>query len=580
MKRHKFKFFIFIAVLVVCGSCRKNLGQNDEKILRVAVTSEIPTLDPVTAYDTVSSSAIYQVYETLYQYHYLKRPYTLEPLLAAEMPKIEGNGKRYIIKIKSGVRYHDDPAFKGQPRYVEAEDFITQLKRVAFIPSHSTGWGLFEGRIKGIDEFRKAVGEDFGKFKIMKIEGVKALDKQTLQIDLAAPYPQMLYAFAMTFTSPMPIEVVEFYNNKLYDHVVGTGPFVFQEWKKDSYLKLKRNAFYREEFYPSQGDRQANEGEMLNYAGKRLPFLSGIEFQFYKNPEERWPLFMEKKLDFLPLPKTNFAQAIDSSGQLSQQYQKKNIRLLVSPAQTYWWISFNMKDPLFGKNKNLRLAIAHAIDFDRFVQVFTNNVGQRANSIFPPGIPGYTPTARLPYRYDLNKAKEYLRLAGFPDGKGLPTINFDESGAGNTEREQAEFIKAELAKVGIKINPVLNLFPVFLEKGKKGELQLFQDGWSLDYPDAENCLQLLYGKNHAPGPNTSAYANPEVDRLIERIKLLNDGPEKAELMTQIEKLVNADIPWVMIYYSRNYTLVHDYVKNFRYSDLIFNYYKYIDLNSN
>ncbi len=577
MKCQKLNLVILTTVLLLSGSCRNKIGQSDDKILHVAVTSEVPTLDPATAYDTVSSSAIYQSYETLYQYHYLKRPYTLEPLLAVGMPKVEGNGKRYTIKIKTGVRYHDDVAFKGQPRFVEAEDFITQLKRVAFMPSHSTGWGLFEGRIRGIDEFRKAAGDDFSKFKSLHIEGVKALDKETLQIDLNAPYPQMLYAFAMTFTSPMPIEVVEFYKNDLHDHVVGTGPFLLQEWKKESYLKLKRNPFYREEFYPSQGDRQANEGNMLNYAGKRIPFLDGIEFHFYKNPEDRWPQFMDKKLDFLALPKTNFNQAIDSTGQLSQQFQKKNIKLLVSPAQTYWWFSFNMKDPLLGKNKYLRLAIAHAIDFDHFVQVFTNNVGQRANSIFPPGIPGYTPTAQLPYEYDLKKAKEYLRLAGYPDGKGLPTLNFDESGAGNTEREQAEFIKNELAKVGIKINPVLNLFPVFLEKGKKGELQFFQDGWSLDYPDAENCLQLLYGKNHSPGPNTSGYSNPEVDRLIERIKLLNDGQEKAQLMTQVEKLVNADIPWVMIYYSRNYTLVHDHVNNFRYSDLIFNYYKYLDL---
>ena len=100
----KSKIFIacaLIATILLNGSCQKWKGQGDEKILKVAVTTEIPTLDPATAYDTVSSSAIYQSYETLYQYHYLKRPYTLEPLLAASMPKVEGNGKRLIIKIKT-----------------------------------------------------------------------------------------------------------------------------------------------------------------------------------------------------------------------------------------------------------------------------------------------------------------------------------------------------------------------------------------------------------------------------------------------------------------------------------------------
>lgn len=576
----KSKIFIVCALtatMFISGSCQKWKGQGDEKILKVAVTTEIPTLDPATAYDTVSSSAIYQSYETLYQYHYLKRPYSLEPLLAASMPKIEGNGKRLIIKIKTGVRYHDDLVFNGKPRYVEAEDFITQIKRIAFEPTNSTGWGLFEGRIQGIDQFRKEAGSDFNKFKTLTISGLKALDKETLQIDLNAPFPQMLYAFAMSFTTPLPMEAVEYYKNDFHDHILGTGPFILKEWKKDSYLKLVKNVNYRDEFYPAQGDRQANESGLLSYAGKKLPFLDGIEIRLFKKPEERWPLFLDKKLDFMPLPKTNFAEVIDTDGQLSSRFKDKNLRLHVSPAQTYWWFSFNMKDPLLGRNKNLRLAIAHAIDFDKFVQVFTNNVGQRANSIYPPGIPGYLPSAKLPYEYNLEKAKNYLKLAGYPDGKGLAPINFDESGAGNTEREQADFIKTELARIGIKVNPVLNLFPAFLAKGKKGDLQFFQDGWSLDYPDAENCLQLLHSKNQSPGPNGSFYANAKVDQLIDRIKLLADGPEKTKLMTEVEKQVNEDLPWVMVYYSRNYTLVQDYVKNYRYSDLVFNYFKYLDL---
>ena len=185
----KSKIFIvstLIATMFLSGSCQKWKRQKNDKILRVAVTTEIPTLDPATAYDTVSSSAIYQSYESLYQYHYLKRPYTLEPLLAAAMPKVEGNGKRLVIKIKTGIRYHDDPAFNGKVRLVEAEDFITQIKRVAFEPTGSTGWGLFEGRIQGIDQFRKEAGSDFNKFKTLSISGLKAIDKETLQVDLSS----------------------------------------------------------------------------------------------------------------------------------------------------------------------------------------------------------------------------------------------------------------------------------------------------------------------------------------------------------------------------------------------------------
>lgn len=294
-----------------------------------------------------------------------------------------------------------------------------------------------------------------------------------------------------------------------------------------------------------------------------------------KESQTRWLNFQSKKIDFLVIPKDNYSSAIDPNGHLTDELKKKNIKLHIAPTLTYWWISFNMKDSLLGKNKNLRLAVAHAIDVDKYITVFTNNIGQKANSIYPPGIPGYDPSHQLPYEYNLKKAKEYLAKAGFPDGKGLPEFNYDVRGSSTTNRQQAEFIKADLEKIGFKINVVLNTFPAFLEKARRGQLQIWQDGWAMDYPDAENALQLLYTKNHAPGPNATFYSNPKFDKKFEELRFLEDGVDKRKLMIEMENIVHDDLPWVMQYYARSYILYHDYLRNYRQSDLVYNNMKYL-----
>lgn len=563
-----------VLALSLTSSCDRS-SKVTPRHLNVPLSGEIATLDPANSYDTISASIVYQTYEQLYEYHYLKRPYTLQPLLAVGMPKVKNGGKQYVIKIKKGISYHDDPAFNGKKRYVKAQDFITQIKRLAYLPTRSNGWWLFDGKIKGLNEFRKIVGKDFQKFKTTKIEGLSAPDDHTLVIDLTEIYPQMIYTLAMSFTSPIPFEVVEKYENRLNTKVVGTGPYLLKEWIQSSKLTLQRFKDYRKSYYPSQGDRMANSRGLLNDAGKEIPFLETVQYHIIKEAQTRWLNFRSKKIDFLIVPKDNFATAISPSGKITDDLASEGIKLQTFPTLTYWWLSFNMKDPILGKNKNLRLAIAHAIDIERYIQLFTNNTGHKANSIYPPGIPGYDASAELPYEYSLEKSKEYLAKAGYPNGEGLPELTYDVRGNSASNRQQAEFVKNELSKVGIKIKEALNTFPAFLEKARQGTLQFWQDGWAMDYPDAENSLQLLVTKNHSPGPNSTFYSNKVFDQLFNKLKFLEDGAEKHELMKKMEKIIHDDLPWVMQYYSRNYILYHDRLLNYRHSDLIFNNLKYL-----
>ena len=566
-----------LVLVLLISSCRKASDVKGNKVLNINLGRQIDTLDPAISYDTVSSTVLYQTYEPLFQYHYLKRPYTIIPLLAEELPKVDPSGKVYTIKIKKNVRYHESKAFKDKVRTVKAQDFINQIKRLAFKGTKSNGWFLFENRIVGLDEFREKAGTDLKKFKELKVAGLVAKDDYTLEIKLKAPYPQLLYALAMNFTAPIPLEVIDHYNNNLSQVTVGTGPFYITQMNPRLSVELKKNPNYREEFYPAQGDRLSNDLGLLKDAGKKVPFLDGIKFHIILEDQPRWLNFLSKKIDVLTIPKDNFNTAIQDDGTISKNLIDQGIKLQVSPTLTYYWISFNMKDPILGKNKYLRYAIAHAIDIERYIKLFTNNTGQQAFSIYPPGIPGYSPSNKLVNEFNLDKAKEFMKKAGFENGNGLPAFTFDSRGNTNTSRQRVEFIKNQLAKIGVKIDIRMNSFPGFLKKARSGDLQIWLDGWALDYPDSENILQLLVTKNHTPGPNSTFFSSKEFDKMFEKLKMVENGPEKYKLMSQMETLVHEQMPWVMLFYNRKYVLYYDHVHNYRYSGIAYNYLKYLRL---
>jgi oligopeptide transport system substrate-binding protein len=570
------KVLVFIIAFLVLVSCSKNTNDPKlSKVLSVALTSEVSTLDPVNSYDNVSGSVIYNIYEQLYEYHYLNRPYELKPLLAESMPTIENQGKRYVIKLKKNIRYHDHKVFNGKPRFVKAEDFITEFKRLSYAPLNSTGWWIIDGIIVGVNEFKKNVGNDFNKFKTTSIKGLSAPDDYTLIIDLVSPSPQFMYKLAMSFVSPIPLEVLEAEKNDLSVHPIGTGPYILSKADLNKEITLTKFNNYHESTYPIEGDRFANSRGLLKDGGEKIPFMEEIKLKIVKENKTRWEMFINHELDLVVLPQDFYTQVFDDVGNLKEDIKAKNIRLQTMPTLTYWWLSFNMRDPLLGTNANLRKAIAHAINMDQYIMKFTANTGQRANSILPPGVFGYDPNANLPYEYNVEKAKDYLAKAGFPGGKNLPELAYDTRAESKLSNEQAEFFKSELSKIGIKVKIINNNFKKFLEKSRVGHLQFFQDGWTLDYPDSENVFQLLVSVNFPPGPNASYYNKKEVNDLYDRLSRLTDGEDKRLVINKIEKIVNDDMPWVMQYYSRNFILYHDEIKNYRPSDLIWSFPKYI-----
>lgn len=575
MNKIKLHWPLLFSIFLFCSCDWFSVPVPEEKILKIALPLEIATLDPANAYDTQSLKAIGQSYEALFQYHYLRRPYVLEPLLAEDFPQVEDNGKRYIIKLKKDVPYHDHQAFQGQKRFLKAQDFVNQIKRLCFKPLNSAGAWTVIGRIKGAEDFQKNV-TSWEEMLSTPIEGAKAINDYTLELNLTGPDSQILNILSMNFFAPIPEEVIRFTQNNLNETVIGTGPFIFSQWVKGEKVILHRFPNYRNSVYPTVGDRSAHtEGLIQSQRTKSIPFVGTVEISIVKDDKDRYQRFLKEEFDMIEVPRDVLEKAITPNGELVKELADKGLNLQIYPSFSVRWFGFNMKDPLIGKNKNLRLAIAHAIDAERFTTEFTSNTGLPAHSIYLPGIPGYSPSTNIGFPYNLDLAKEYLAKAGYPGGKGLPTLTYSTRSKSAQQIDQANWLKKQLGEIGINIQIQELEFSDFLKKGRAGELQFFLDGWVYDYPRAENILQLLLSAN-APGVNKSSYSNPQVEELYRQ---LMSSPEdhREPLLQKIESIIQQDVPWILLFYNRSYLLSHRRLKNFRYASFVYNDLKYYDL---
>ena len=463
------------------------------------------------------------------------------------------------------------PINSKEKREIHAKDFELQIKRLAYKPLKSVGSWLFSGKIKGFDLFTKKVGSDFKKFLIKKIDGVTVLDKYTLQIDLLRPEPNLLYFLSMTFTSPVPEELVVKYNNDLSQVLVGTGAYFLKEIGSDFYY-FEKNKNFRAELYPSSGDRFANTQDLLRSSSEKLPFVNSVTFHVMKNENLSWEKFMRGELDILSVPKGFLSKISDDPSRFEDLKKENNFDVKYSTTISSRWLGFNMKDPVIGKNKDIRRAIAHSINFSKYIEILSNNTNLSANSIYNPSIPGYNPSFKKSYYYSPDLAMKYIKSSGID----IKKFELTYSTRGNQEinLKEANFIKEELARVGIKLKIQILTFSEFIKKGRAGDIQFFTDQWIYDYPDAENILQLLISKN-SPGINKSGYKNERVDKLYQKLSTTLDKKNRVQIMNEVERIVDDEVPWIMLMYESSYILHSRYIQNFRRSFFIRNYLKYL-----
>lgn len=581
-------FLIWVTVAFLTG-CAKKEDEGNLAVFRGFAVDDLKTWDPANAYDNVSLNVVPSVYETLYQYSYTSDVYRLEPLLATEMPKYSSDHLTVTILIRKGVRFQDDPCFKdthGKGRELKAQDFVYGIKRLALPGIQSNGWWTVDGRLVGMTAFHesltKASNESISKAFDQEVEGLKALDDHTLQLKLVKPDPQLLYVLAMSFTAPVSREAVAAYadsQGNLLDHPIGTGPFRLTRWERNHEVVMDRNPNFRAEFYPSHGSSVFRKSGMLEDAGKPLPFIDRVRLKIIKEAQPRWLNFMKGNEDLIVLPKDNFKQAITDQVNLAPELVRKGIHLNIETGVVIRYLSFNMKDQLIGSSKLLRQALSSAIDRDQWISIFTNGTGKKMVNAVPPGIPDRPRTEKIKYDFNLTRAKELLKKAGYPQGQGLPVLKFDLRGASTTDRQLGDFIVQQFSQIGVKVDVIPNTFPAYLEKQKQGNLQLSFGGWGMDYPDVENIYQLLYGPNQSPGPGDSNYDNAEFNQLYQKMEVMAPGVKRAAWVQKMDDILQEECPWALGYYEASYDLSQPWFMNYRGSDIILNKYKYYRINN-
>lgn len=560
---------LLVIMLMVCGCDKAGVDEagSQDIVLHHRLRTKVQTLDPANIGDVTSHAVGSEIFECLYEYHYLKRPFELIPMLAVGMPEVSEDKLVYKIRIKSGVYFHDDKCFAGgKGREVKASDFVFAWKRIANIKALSKMWWIFDGRIVGLDDFREYTKDpnlkevDYSR----EVEGLWALDDYSLSIKLTKPWPQILDMLAYPSTAPMAKEAIDFYGKNISDHPIGTGAFRLKVWNRGSYIEMVKNPSYRKVYYPSEGEPGDEEAGLLRDAGQELPFVDRIIWVIVQEDQPRWLLFLGGDIDITSIPKDNFGQAISIGRGLTEEMAKRNIRLSKFQEPDTFWLGFNMEDPVVGSNKFLRLAISCGIDRDKYIDLFHNGRGVPAYGFIPPNMKGYDPGIKdvSKCHYNPEMSRFYLSEARKAAGGTLPAIRISMSGTDTTYRQMGQFLRSSLEKVGLEIEIEYFDWPTYLEKLRNKSLQVYFSGWIADIPDVENFLQVFYSKN-SPWPNSSNFSNAEFDRLYEQASVMEDSAERTELYRKAERVVVEEVPCGFVYHRIFYVMYHEWIENFK-----------------
>ena len=667
----KFIIRLFIIPSILLAGCSdKPLNSpysqenTKENIIYSSFQERPKHLDPVRSYSSNEYAFIAQIYEPLFQYHYLKKPYELIPLTAKEMPNVyyldknfkKTNNKKnihyskYILKIQKGILYQNHPAFykesgtykyhnldsnsvnninkikdfdKESTRELIVDDYIYQIKRLADSKNHSPILGVMKEYIYGFEEYNHKLNKlnslsNKNKIHYIKknnIIGIKKIDDYTFSITLKKQYPQFIYWLAMPFFSPMPWEADLFYSQNLLKKKnitlnwfpVGTGAFKLTENNPNLRMVLEKNENFRGEIYPSLLDKIINRKLHSINSKKVIPFIDKAIYSLEKEQIPRWNKFLQGYYDNSGIASDNYDQAVslNSSGDISltDELSKKGIHLKTATAASTYYIGFNMLDSVIGGNQEksrlLRQAITLAIDYEEYISIFTNGRGIVAQSPIPPGIFGYQDGInkynetiyeiknKNVVKKNINKAKKLLIQAGYKNGvnqnTGKPLVlYFEATGSGADTYAFLNWLRKQFKKIDIQLVTRVTDYNRFQEKMINGTGQIFQWGWNADYPDPENFLFLLYGKNGKVkfgGENASNYENKEFDRLFLKMKNMQNSTERKKIIDKMLKIIQKDCPWIWGFHPKSFSLSHQWVENVESNLMANNTLKYKKINN-
>jgi len=560
------------------------------KVIRHVFPAAETGFDPAAAQDLYSGTIVQAIFETLLTYDYLARPAKLVPLTAEALPVVTDNGKTYTLHVRKGIYFAPDPAFKGRKRELVAADYAYALKRL-IDPRVRGPWAwLVEGKIVGLDEAVEAAKKS-GKFDYdAKIAGLETPDRYTLRIRLKDTDFNLPYVLAHEPTSAVAREVIEAYadeGGRAMANPVGTGPYMLKQWVRSSKIILEANPDFRGFVWDFKSNDPADAKLIAEMKGKKMPQVGRIEVSIIEEDQARLLAFQNGELDLMNLEGPLAPNVLDGD-KLRPEFASKGVKLsrFVDPELSYHY--WNMQDPIvggFGKDKvALRRAMAMSYNTAEEIKVVRNGQAVEVEFPVPPGVVGHDPAYRSPVRYDPAGANALLDRFGYrkgadgwrnlPDGKPF-TIRY-ASRPDSLGRQQDELWKKAFDGIGVRMEVQKDKFPELLKLERQCKLMMRTASWIADYPDADNFMQLLYGKNIGQNNNACA-AIPEYDKLYEQSIRMADSPERNKLYHEMAKLIEAYAPWRLNIARYRNMLIQPQVLGFRKHPILHSEWQYIDV---
>jgi ABC-type transport system substrate-binding protein len=582
---------IAVATVVAAAPAHAQPRADPAKVLRVMFPIAETGFDPQATSDLYSGHVQRAIFEPLFAYDYLARPYKLVPNTAAALPEISPDGRTWTIRLKPGILFADDPAFKGRKRELTAHDYVFAWKRLLDPRVRSPYLWYLDGKLVGAETVL-AKAKEAGRLDYdAEIEGLRALDRHTLQVKLVEPDYVLMGYMAHAAMSAIAREVVEAYGDAsgwVMANPVGTGPYRLAEWRRGQKIVLEANPNFRDERFPSEGE-PGDAALIAKMKGKRLPQVGRIEVSIIEESNPQLLAFNSGELDYANVPGDLVPNVLEGE-KLKPYYADQGVRhaRLVQPALAYAY--FNMEDPVVGgytpDKVALRRAIVMGFNVRELIDVWYQGQAIEANQPIPPVVSGHVagPIAGA-VPHDPKVAIQLLERFGYrdrdgdgfrelPDGKPLAIV----MGTATSGRDRArdELWKKSMTRIGIRVDFLVQKWPDLLKMGRAGKLQMWPVGWITQYNEGDAFMQLLYSKNIGQS-NYSRFTLPEYDELYRQTKRIPAGPERTALYKRMAELVNAYNPWDLGVWRIENTLVRPWVDGYKKHAFNEHAWKYYDV---
>jgi dipeptide transport system substrate-binding protein len=489
----------------------------------------------ITTDGTSNNAAAHTIYERLVEFKYGTT--NIVGALAKKW-EISKDKKSYTFHLRKGVQFHQTKFFKPT-RELNADDVLFSINRMRLKshPFHKIGGGHYE----------YFTGMEMATL----IKDVKKISPYVVQITLNKPEAPFLANMAMSFMSILSKEYGDHLISKKspedIDHYpVGTGPFVFKKYTKDTSIRYKSNK---------------------SYWGTK-PKISNLVFSITPDASVRYQKLRTKECHLIIEP---------SPADLASMKTNPSIKVLEAPGLNVGYLAMNTKKAPFNKT-DVRRAINYALNKASYIKAIYLGHAMVAKNPLPPTIWSYNKNVNN-YDYNLVKAKALMKKAGYSKGFETEIWTLPVTRPYNPNgKKMGEMMQADLAKIGIKAKLITYDWPTYLKKARLGEHQLIQLGWTGDNGDPDNFLNVLLGCSGVnAGSNVARWCHGKFNDLILKAKRITGKKERTKLYAKAQKIFNDQAPWAPIAHSIIFRAMVKGVKGYKIDPLGGDIFKTVDI---